>query len=102
MCIKENVKIKNEIINPDFIEQIPNEKNKENENNNNNIYMNNNNKELVTSGTKNIEIDKKEEKNEKESDIMSVNSIIPEQKLHSRNNNEIMFIGDLEQLKMKK
>jgi hypothetical protein len=102
MCIKENVKIKNEIINPDFIEQIPNEKNKENESNNNNIYMNNNNKELVTSGTKNIEIDKKEEKNEKESDIMSVNSIIPEQKLHSRNNNEIMFIGDLEQFENEK
>ena len=31
-------------------------------------------------------------------DKLSVNNIIPEQKLHSKNNNEIMFIGDLEKI----
>ena len=31
-------------------------------------------------------------------DKISVNNIIPEQKLHSKNNNEIMFIGDLEKI----
>ena len=32
------------------------------------------------------------------SDKISVNSIIPEQKLHSKNNNEIMFLGELEKI----
>ena len=31
-------------------------------------------------------------------DKISVNNIIPEQKLHSKNNNEIMFIGELEKI----
>ena len=36
-----------------------------------------------------------------ENDILSVNSIIPEQKLHSKNNNEIMFYGDLKNFENK-
>ena len=91
MCIVKSIKIKKEIINHDSIEEIPNDKNddKNDKNNNNN-----------TNGT--METKNENEKKENEGDIMSVNSIISEQKLHSKNNNEIMFIGDLEQFENKK
>ena len=93
MCIGENIKIKKEIINHDIIEQIPNEKS---DDNNNKINNNNNN----INGT--METKNENDKKDNEGEIMSVNSIIPEQKLHSKNNNEIMFIGDLEQFENKK
>ena len=88
MCVCDN-KMKNDLVNDDLMVNVPN-------NNSSNINL------ITTPETGNNIIENKEEKeneksnNKKEDDILSVNSIIPEQKLHSKNNNEIMFIGDLQ------
>ena len=74
---------------------------KENKNNKvNNIEINNEisieiNREIEKEAKQNKEINNYIDKENIENDILSVNSIIPEQKLHSKNNNEIMFYGDL-------
>ena len=112
-------KVKNDLLKDDLIVIFPNhnilitpekrkqeiEKNKqikkENENNKvNNIEINNEisieiNREIEKEAKQNKEINNYIDKENIENDILSVNSIIPEQKLHSKNNNEIMFYGDL-------
>ena len=112
-------KVKNDLLKDDLIVIFPNhnilitpekrkqeiEKNKqikkENENNKvNNIEINNEisieiNREIEKEAKQNKEINNYIDKENIENDILSVNSIIPEQKLHSKNNNEIMFLGDL-------
>ena len=84
-----------------------NKKKKENQNNKeNNIEINNEisieiNREIEKETKQNKEIDIYDEKENKENDSLSVNSIIPDQKLHSKNNNEIMFFGDLKNFENK-
>ncbi len=118
-------KVKNDLLKDDLIVIFPNhnilitpekrkqeiEKNKqikkENENNKvNNIEINNEisieiNREIEKETKQNKEIDIYDEKENKENDSLSVNSIIPDQKLHSKNNNEIMFFGDLKNFENK-
>ena len=118
-------KVKNDLLKDDLIVIFPNhnilitpekrkqeiEKNKqikkENENNKvNNIEINNEisieiNREIEKEAKQNKEINNYIDKENIENDILSVNSIIPEQKLHSKNNNEIMFYGDLKNFENK-
>ena len=119
-------KVKNDLLKDDLIVIFPNhnilitpekrkqeiEKNKqikkENKNNKvNNIEINNEisieiNREIEKEAKQNKEINNYIDKENIENDILSVNSIIPEQKLHSKNNNEIMFLGDLKNFEDKK
>ena len=118
-------KVKNDLLKDDLIVIFPNhnilitpekrkqeiEKNKqikkENENNKvNNIEINNEisieiNREIEKEAKQNKDINNYIDKENIENDILSVNSIIPEQKLHSKNNNEIMFYGDLKNFENK-
>ena len=118
-------KVKNDLLKDDLIVIFPNhnilitpekrkqeiEKNKqikkENKNNKvNNIEINNEisieiNREIEKEAKQNKEINNYIDKENIENDILSVNSIIPEQKLHSKNNNEIMFYGDLKNFENK-
>ena len=119
-------KVKNHLLKDDLIVIFPNnnilikpekrkqeiEKNKEN-NEKNRIFKENNieiNNEISIEICKEIEKETNQNNNKtnyinnenKENDILSVNSIIPEQKLHSKNNNEIMFLGDLKNFEDKK
>ena len=118
-------KVKNHLLKDDLIVIFPNnnilikpekrkqeiEKNKENNEKNrifkeNNIEINNEisieiNREIEKETKQNKEIDIYDEKENKENDSLSVNSIIPDQKLHSKNNNEIMFFGDLKNFENK-
>ena len=118
-------KVKNDLLKDDLIVIFPNhnilitpekrkqeiEKNKEN-NEKNRIFKENNieiNNEISIEICKEIEKETNKNNNKtnyinnenKENDILSVNSIIPEQKLHSKNNNEIMFYGDLKNFENK-
>ena len=118
-------KVKNDLLKDDLIVIFPNhnilitpekrkqeiEKNKENNEKNrifkeNNIEINNEisieiNREIEKEAKQNKEINNYIDKENIENDILSVNSIIPEQKLHSKNNNEIMFYGDLKNFENK-
>ena len=92
MCVCDN-KIKNDLVNDDLMVNVPN-----NNSSNNNLITTpeTGNNGLENKEEKENENVKENKKEKKEDDILSVNSIIPEQKLHSKNNNEIMFIGDLQ------
>ena len=98
-------KIKNELVKDDLIVNIPINNNINDDNKFENLPINNNNIikkniNITIPGRVNSKKEKKIKENESNkengNDLMSVNSIIPEKKLHSKNNNEIMFIGDLQ------
>ncbi len=98
-------KIKNELVKDDLIVNIPINNNINDDNKFENLPINNNNIikkniNITIPGRVNSKKEKKIKENEsnkeKGNDLMSVNSIIPEKKLHSKNNNEIMFIGALQ------
>ena len=96
----ENINELNDIIE----EEVENLDNKDKDKIDDNLEKKNNN-EIKLKSNQNSER-KNDDKNNNEKKIffehfmdkLSVNNIIPEQKLHSKNNNEIMFIGDLEKI----
>ena len=86
--------------NLNIIDNILNEKLEKKSNEENTLKSKQNTDRKKENGKDNMNIEQNEKKEFFENiiDKISVNSIIPEQKLHSKNNNEIMFIGDLEKI----